>query len=202
MTFDTSQFRGFRYGWPVVLASTFGVSLGMAPLPFYTIGVFAQPLAEEFGWGIDQILLGLVPFCIVTVISAPMAGYLSDRHGLLLRLRLLTLHGCRFCNQGDRRDALAACLTEKQIDAFDDPENGPFTDAEKALLALGDQLLLTEPTGTLNPAPHRELAKHFNDAEILELGLVGGILAGVAKFMFAYDLVEKEDSCPFHAVDQ
>ena len=44
----------------------------------------------------------------------------------------------------------------------------------------------------------RELAKHFSDAEILELGLVGGILAGVAKFMFAYDLVEKEDACPFH----
>ena len=82
MAFDTSQFREFRYGWPVVLASTFGISLGMSPLPFYTIGVFAQPLAEEFGWGIDQIMLGLVPFCVVTVISAPMAGYLSDRYGV------------------------------------------------------------------------------------------------------------------------
>ena len=59
MAFDTSQFREFRYGWPVVLASTFGISLGMSPLPFYTIGVFAQPLAEEFGWGIDQIMFGL-----------------------------------------------------------------------------------------------------------------------------------------------
>ena len=82
MAFDLSQFREFRYGWPVVLASTFGISLGMSPLPFYTIGVFAQPLAEEFGWGIDQIMFGLVPFCIVTVISAPMAGYLSDRFGV------------------------------------------------------------------------------------------------------------------------
>ena len=91
MAFDISQFREFRYGWPVVLASTFGISLDMSPLPFYTIGVFAL---------------------------------------------------------------------------------------------------------------HRELANHFNDAEILELGLVGGILAGVAKFMFAYDLVEKEDSCPFQAVHQ
>ena len=82
MAFDTSQFREFRFGWPVVLASTFGISLGMSPLPFYTIGVFAQPLTEEFGWGIDQIMLGLVPFCIVTVVSAPMAGYLSDRYGV------------------------------------------------------------------------------------------------------------------------
>ena len=116
----------------------------------------------------------------------------------LLRLRLSTLHGCRFCNQGNRRDALAAGLTEEQINAFDDPETGPFTDAEKAVLALGEQLALTQPEGTLTPALYRKLAQHFGDAEILELGLVGGILAGVDKFMFAYDLVEKEDACPFH----
>ena len=66
------------------------------------------------------------------------------------------------------------------------------------MLALGEQLALTAPEGTLNPALHQALAQHFSDAEILELGLVGGILAGVAKFMFAYDLVEKEDACPFH----
>ena len=66
------------------------------------------------------------------------------------------------------------------------------------MLAPGEQLAPTQPEGTLNPALHQKLARHFSDAEILELGLVGGILAGVAKFMFAYDLVEKEDSCPFH----
>lgn len=125
-------------------------------------------------------------------------GTVAQPYKELLRLRLSTLHGCRFCNQGNRRDALAAGLTEEQIDAFDDPENGPFTDPEKAVLALGEQLALTQPEGALNPALHRELSQHFSDAEILELGLVGGILAGVAKFMFVYDLVEKEDSCPFH----
>ena len=125
-------------------------------------------------------------------------GKVAQPYKELLRLKLSTLHGCRFCNQGNRQDAPAAGLTEEQIDAFDDPENGPFTDAERAVLALGEQLALTQPEGTLNPALHRELAKHFSNAEILELGLVGGILAGVAKFMFAYDLVEKEDACPFH----
>jgi AhpD family alkylhydroperoxidase len=125
-------------------------------------------------------------------------GKVAQPYKELLRLRLSTLHGCRFCNQGNRQDALASGLTEEQIDAFDDPQNGPFTDAERAVLALGEQLALTQPEGTLNPALHRELANHVSDAEILELGLVGGILAGVAKFMFAYDLVEKEDACPFH----
>ena len=125
-------------------------------------------------------------------------GAVAQSYKELLRLKLSTPPRCRFGNQGNRRDALAAGLTEEQIDAFDDPENGPFTDAERAVLALGEQLALTESMGTLNPALHRELANHFSDADILELGLVGGILAGVAKFMFAYDLVEKEETCPFH----
>lgn len=130
------------------------------------------------------------------------SGQVAQPYKELLRLKLSTLHGCRFCNQGNRQDALAAGLTDEQIDAFDDPENGPFTDAEKAVLALGEQLALTQPGGTLNTALHLELANHFSDAEILELGLVGGILAGVAKFMFAYDLVEKEETCPFHPSGQ
>jgi AhpD family alkylhydroperoxidase len=125
-------------------------------------------------------------------------GTVAQPYKELLRLRLSTLHGCRFCNQGNRRDALEAGLTEEQIDALDEPEDGPFTDAEKAVLTLGEQLALTQPEGRLSPALHQKLAQHFSDTEILELGLVGGILAGVAKFMFAYDLVEKEDSCPFH----
>ena len=37
---------------------------------------------------------------------------------------------------------MAAGLTEEQIDDFDDPENGPFTDAEKAVLAPRKQLAL------------------------------------------------------------
>ena len=46
---------------------------------------------------------------------------------------------------------------------------------------------------------HERLQRHFTDAQILELGLIGGILAGVAKFLFTFDLVEKEDYCPFQS---
>ena len=120
MAFDTSQLRKLRYGWTVVLASSFGLSPSME-----------------------------------------------------------------------------ARLTEEQIDAFDDPENGLFPDADMAVLALRKQLVLTQPEGTLNPVLHQKLAERFSDAKIPELGLVGVILAGVAKFMLAYDLVEKEDTCTF-----
>ena len=94
---------------------------------------------------------------------------------------------------------MAAGLTEEQIDDFDDPENGPFTDAEKAVLAPRKQLALAQPEGTLNPVSHQKLAERFSDAEIPELGLVGGILEGGRQVHVAYDLVENEDTCPSHS---
>ena len=43
----------------------------------------------------------------------------------------------------------------------------------------------------------KELKKDFTDGEIYELGMIMAVLVGVAKFTFVFDLVEKEDYCPF-----
>ena len=115
----------------------------------------------------------------------------------LVRLRLANLHGCAFCNKGDRAQALAVGFSEAQLDALPDYENGPFRPQEKAALALADELALTRPTGRLTPALYERLREHFDDAELIELGMVMAVLCGMAKFLFAFDLVEKEDSCPF-----
>lgn len=77
-----SGFKEFKYGWPVVLASTLGIAFGMSPLPFYTIGVFAGPLKAEFGWTIDKIMSGLVVFTLVAMVASPLVGGLSDRFGV------------------------------------------------------------------------------------------------------------------------
>lgn len=77
-----SAYREFRIGWPVVLSSMLGIALGMSPLPFYTIGVFAGPLAQEFGWGIDRVLSGLAVFTATAMIATPTIGTLSDRVGV------------------------------------------------------------------------------------------------------------------------
>ena len=76
-----SQYAEFRFGWPVVLASAIGIGLGMSPLPFYTIGVFAAPLAMEFGWGTGQIMFALAVFTIAAVFMSPIIGYITDRVG-------------------------------------------------------------------------------------------------------------------------
>jgi len=76
-----SKYAEFKFGWPVVVASAIGIGLGMSPLPFYTIGVFAAPLVAEFGWGYDQVFLSLAVFTLAAVIASPIIGYLTDRYG-------------------------------------------------------------------------------------------------------------------------
>ncbi len=125
-------------------------------------------------------------------------GRVPRRIKELVRLRLSLSHGCRFCNQGNRVDALAAGLSEADVDAVADYEASALDGAEKAALRLADQMLLTNPGGQLDDGLYAELREHYDDAEILELGVVLGILAGMAKFLFAFDLVEREANCPIH----
>lgn len=77
----TSKYVEFKFGWPVVVASAIGIGLGMSPLPFYTIGVFAGPLVAEFGWGFDKVFLSLTFFTLGALFAGPMVGYLTDRYG-------------------------------------------------------------------------------------------------------------------------
>lgn len=75
------NFKEFKFGWPVVLSSTFGIGLGMSPLPFYTIGVFAIPLTKNFGWGMDTVMGGITVFTLAAVVASPIVGYIADRIG-------------------------------------------------------------------------------------------------------------------------
>ena len=37
---------------------------------------------------------------------------------------------------------------------------------------------------------------HFTPEEAFELGMTSAVLTGMAKFLFVFDLVTREDSCP------
>ena len=125
------------------------------------------------------------------------SGLVEQRYKELMRLRLSTTHGCRFCNQGNRLSAKAAGLSDQDIEHITDTDTQHFNQAEQAVLLLADQIVLTNPAGHLDHAMHDNLRNHFSEAQILELGVVAGILSGMAKFLFVFDLVEKEESCPF-----
>jgi AhpD family alkylhydroperoxidase len=124
-------------------------------------------------------------------------GLVERRIKELVRLRLSTQHGCRFCNQGNRVDAMEAGLTANEIDSLENYESGPFSEKDKAALRLADTMRMTDSVGALEPDLYQSLREHFSDAQILELGLVLGVLSGMARFIFTLDLVEREANCPF-----
>ena len=115
----------------------------------------------------------------------------------LVRLRLANIHGCAMCTRADKIGAKAAGVSDAEIEALPTYENGPFSEAEKAALALADVMVLTNPNGMVTPEIYARAKQHFTDGEMVELGMIMAVLCGMAKFIFAYDLVEKEDYCPF-----
>ncbi len=117
----------------------------------------------------------------------------------LVRLRLANIHGCAFCNRSDTIAAREAGVSQEQVDQLPDYENGPFTGQERAALALADVMALTNPLGIVTPELHARCRQYFSDGELVELGVIMAVLCGMAKMIFAFDLVEKEDSCPFVA---
>jgi AhpD family alkylhydroperoxidase len=113
----------------------------------------------------------------------------------LVRLRLANVHGCAFCNRADTIAALDAGVPQAQIDALADYEHGPFTQREKGALALADVMALTNARGRVTPELHARLSRSFADGELVELGVMMAVLCGMAKMIFAFDLVEKSPTC-------
>jgi AhpD family alkylhydroperoxidase len=126
-------------------------------------------------------------------------GRVSRRIKELVRLRLSTAHGCAFCNKGNRVDAASAGLSAAQIAAIDRPDDPVWQADERAALRLAEQMMLTNPSGTLTAELYGEARQYFDDAQLFELGMTMAVLTGMAKFLFVYDLVEKEDYCQFGA---
>jgi hypothetical protein len=51
--------------------------------------------------------------------------------------------------------------------------------------------------GVVSPELHDDLVRHFDNEQLLELGVTMAVLTGMAKFLFAFDLVERESYCEF-----
>lgn len=115
----------------------------------------------------------------------------------LVRYRLSLIHGCNFCNRNNSASSLDAGLSQEKLDAIEDWENGPFDEAEKAVLAFAEELALTNMGGALNESLYARLKANFSDSDIIELGMVGAVLGGMNKLAFVLDVVAKEDYCPF-----
>lgn len=69
----------FARNWKVVLAGALGMALGSVGV--YALGIFIQPLEQEFGWTRAEIVGGMTIVAVIGVITAPFAGLIVDRIG-------------------------------------------------------------------------------------------------------------------------
>lgn len=87
-------------------------------------------------------------------------------------------------------------MSEEQIEAVaGDIESGPFTDAEKAALALATVLSNAVQDGVVDDRLAAELRRNYTDGQLMELAMVIAILVGMARLLFALDLADREEAC-------
>lgn len=69
----------WRAGWSLPLVSAIGYAAGIAYL--YSLGVFIEPLEQEFGWSRVAVTSGLTIVSALFVFLAPFTGMFIDRWG-------------------------------------------------------------------------------------------------------------------------
>lgn len=114
----------------------------------------------------------------------------------LLRLKLSKQHGCQFCNRFNTVEAMKAGITPEQVDSIFDPSASCWSDQDRAVIALAEEMMLQNMGGHLSPALHERLRQHYDDGQLIEIGFIAAVLTGVAKWIFTYDMVNREETCP------
>jgi predicted MFS family arabinose efflux permease len=193
-----SAYVEFRYGWPVVLSSALGIALGMSPLPFYTIGVFAGPFMQEFGWTIAQVMSALAVFTMVALVAAPLVGYITDRVGVRkVVLTSIVLFSLTMMSFSLNNGSIALYLTIWGVLAFAGAGTLPitFTRAisrwfnEKRGLALGVALIGTGIAGALAKVYAGFLIQEFGWRwAYIGVGALPLLIAFPAAFFFFRDV--------------
>ena len=114
----------------------------------------------------------------------------------LLRYRLSKQHGCFFCNRFNAVDARQSGLTQQQLDRILEPGPDVFDAKDLAVVELAEQMTLQNMDGQLTPELHARLRQHYSDKQIMEMGMICAVLTGMAKLIFTFDMVTREEQCP------
>ena len=115
---------------------------------------------------------------------------LPERLMELMRLRIAFHNQCRSCMAIRYRDALEDGLDEGAVCSLEKPYDAPdLSDAEKAAIRFGD--LLASNHLAIDDAVYAELHRHFDDGEIVELGLYAALCVGLGRWAATLHMVEE-----------
>ena len=123
-------------------------------------------------------------------------GVLPHKLKEMCRIKISVAHQCGYCSTVRSNVAKAEGLTEAMInDVLSSYESSALlTVREKAALRYAELFKQGEHAIDRNEV-YLDLAKHFNDEEIIELGMLCAQTDGVGKFVKSLNVLSWEDAC-------
>lgn len=144
-----------------------------------------QGLSRYFAHCPDQAL-GLMQFGG----ALKMNRQLSDRLVELVRLRIAFFNQCRSCMAIRYSDAVQDGVDEGAVCSLEKPQEADnLSGAEKAAIRFGE-LMATDHL-SIGDAIYDELRKHFNEPQIVELGMTCAFFVGFGRLAATWHMVEE-----------
>ena len=122
-------------------------------------------------------------------------GTLPHKLKEMCRIKISVAHQCGYCSTVRSNVAKAEGLTEDligELSSYGDSTH--FSAREKAALHYADLFKAGEHAIDKDEV-YADLAKHFSDEEIIELGLFCAQVDGVGKFVKSLNVVSWEEAC-------
>src|SRR6516165_6344462 len=122
-------------------------------------------------------------------------GVLPHKLKEMCRIKISVAHQCGYCSTVRSNVAKMEGLTEDMIgDLVDYAGSKRFTEREKAALRYAELFKQGERAIDKDQV-YADLARHFSDEEIIELGLFCAEVDGVGKFVKSLDVLSWEEAC-------
>jgi len=122
-------------------------------------------------------------------------GVLPHKLKEMCRIKISVAHQCGYCSTVRSNVAKTEGLTEDMIDDLVDYAGSKrFTEREKAALRYAGLFKQGERAIDKDQV-YADLARHFSDEEIIELGLFCAEVDGVGKFVKSLDVLSWEEAC-------
>ncbi len=144
-----------------------------------------QGLMRFFAHRPDQAL-GMMGFAG----ALKMKRTLPERLIELVRLRIAFFNQCRSCMAIRYTDAVNDGLTEGLVCSLERPQEADnLTSAEKAAIRYGE-LMATDHLA-IDDSVYDELREHFDEGQIVELGMTAAFFVGFGRLAATYHMVEE-----------
>jgi len=115
---------------------------------------------------------------------------LPDRLVELVRLRVAFHNQCRSCMAVRYADGAAEGVDEVLVCQLAGPEEAPdLTDAERAALRFADRMATDHLS--IDDTTIADLRAHFEEAEVVELGMNIAAFVGYGRLSMAFDMVDE-----------